>query len=79
MIIVNSCLNPLGFDLLFTYDRDPHEVKIVYDNTRIASYRHVCVGNVGGKYGYWLLTGNECCSAGGFPVTLFCPVRAEQK
>jgi hypothetical protein len=24
------------------------------------------VGKVGGRYGYWLLKGNECCSAGGF-------------
>jgi hypothetical protein len=64
MIIINICLNPLGFDRLFTHDCDPHEIKFVYDHTRISSYR---VGNVGGEYGYWLLKGNECCSAGGFP------------
>ncbi len=34
---------------------------------RIASYRHLRVGNVGGEYGYWLLKGNECYSAGVFP------------
>jgi hypothetical protein len=39
----------------------------VYDHTRIASYRHLRSGKVGGEYGYWLLKGNECCSAGGFP------------
>ncbi len=39
----------------------------MYDHTRIASYRHLRVGNVGGEYGYWLLEGNECSAAGGFP------------
>ncbi len=67
MIIINICLNPLGFDCLFTHDRDLHEIKVVYDYTRIASYRRLRVGNVGDEYGYWLLKGNECCSAGGFP------------
>ncbi len=67
MIIINICLNSLGFDRLFTHDRDPHKIKVVYDHTHIASYWHLRVGNVGGEYGYWLLKGNECCSAGGFP------------
>ncbi len=39
----------------------------MYDHTPIASYRHLRVGNVGGEYGYWLLEGNQCSSAGGFP------------
>jgi hypothetical protein len=39
----------------------------VYDHIRIASYRQLHVGNVGGEYGYWLLEGNECSAAGGFP------------
>ncbi len=43
------------------------EIKVVYDHTRIASYRHLRVGNVGSEYGYWLFEGNECYSAGGFP------------
>ncbi len=47
--------------------RDLHEIKVVYDHTHIALNRHLCVGNVGGEYGYWLLKGNECYSAGGFP------------
>ncbi len=42
-------------------------IKVVYDHTRIASYRHLHVGNVGGEYGYWLLEVNECSAAGGFP------------
>ena len=67
MIIINICLNLLGFDRLFTHDRDLHEIKVLYEHTRIASYRHLRVGNVGGEYGYWLLKGNECYSAGGFP------------
>ncbi len=66
MIIINICLNPLGFDRLFTHDRNLHKIKDVYDHTRIASYRRLRVGNVGGEYGYWLLKGNESCSAGGF-------------
>jgi hypothetical protein len=67
MIIINIRLNPLGFHRLFTHDRDLHEIKIVYDHTHIASYRHLRVGNVGGEYGYWFFLGNECCAAGGFP------------
>ncbi len=39
----------------------------MYDHTRFASYRHLHVGNVGGEYDYWLLEGNECSAAGGFP------------
>jgi hypothetical protein len=67
MIIIKICLNPLGFAHLFTHDRDLHEIKVVYDHTHIATYRHLHVGNVGGEYGYWLLEGNECYSARGFP------------
>jgi hypothetical protein len=52
---------------LFIHDCDLHEIRVVYDHTRIASYRHLRVGNVGGEYGYWLLEGNECSAAGGFP------------
>ncbi len=33
----------------------------------LITYRHLRVGNVGGKYSYWLLEGNECSAAGGFP------------
>jgi hypothetical protein len=47
MIIINICLNPLGFDRQFSYDRDPHTIKVVNDHTHIASYRRWCVGNVG--------------------------------
>jgi hypothetical protein len=39
----------------------------MYDHTRFASYLHLLVGNVGGEYKYWLLEGNECSTAGGFP------------
>jgi hypothetical protein len=61
MIIINICLNPLGFDpACLSHDHDLHEIKVVYDHTRIASYRHLHVGKVGGKYGNWLLKGNEC-------------------
>ncbi len=45
----------------------------MYDHTRIASYWHLRVGNVGSKYDYWLLEGNACSAAGVFQVTLFCP------
>ncbi len=38
----------------------------MYDYTRIASYRHLRAGNVGGEYGYWLLRGTNA-DAGGFP------------
>jgi hypothetical protein len=46
---------------------DPHELKVVYDHTRIASYRHLGVGNVGKRVRLLALEGYECCSAGGFP------------
>jgi len=39
----------------------------VYNHTRFASYLHLRVGVVGGEYDYWLLEGNECSTAGGFP------------
>jgi hypothetical protein len=50
-----------------SHDRDLQEIKVVYDHTRFASYRHLRVGNVGGEYDFWLLEGNECSAAGGFP------------
>jgi hypothetical protein len=50
-----------------SHDRDPHEIKVAFDHTHIASYRHLHVVNVGSEYGYWLLEGNECSAAGGFP------------
>jgi hypothetical protein len=40
---------------------------------RIASYRHLRVGNVGGEYGYLLLKGTNATLQGVFQVTLFCP------
>jgi hypothetical protein len=64
LIIINICLNPLGFDLLFTHDRDLHEIKVVYDHTLIASYRRLRVGNVGGEYGYWFLKGKNAALLG---------------
>ncbi len=61
------CLDPLGFDRLFSYDSDPYAIKVVYDHTHIASYRRWCVGNVEKQYGYWLLTVRNAELAGGFP------------
>ena len=63
--------------------RDLRKIKVVYDHTRFASYLHLRVGNVGSEYAYWLLEGNECFTAVGFPsnailfgsvpiTTLFC-------
>jgi hypothetical protein len=34
-------------DMYCSVDRDLHEIKVVYDNTRIASCRHLRVGNAG--------------------------------
>ncbi len=50
-----------------SHDRDLHKIKVVYDHTRIASYRHLRVGDIGSEYGYWLLEENKCSAAGGFP------------
>jgi hypothetical protein len=41
------CLKPFRFRPLVSHDRNPHEIKVVYDHTRIASYRHLRVGNIG--------------------------------
>jgi hypothetical protein len=34
---------------------------------------HLRVGNVGSEYDYWLLEGNECSAAGGFPSNPILP------
>ncbi len=39
----------------------------MYNHTCFASYLHLRVGNVRSEYAYWLLEGNECSTAGGFP------------
>ncbi len=46
LILNKFVLNLLGFDAS-SHDRDPHEIKVVYDHTHIVSYRHLRVGNVG--------------------------------
>jgi hypothetical protein len=48
MIIINIGFRPLVF-----HDCDPHDIKVVYDHTRIASYRRGGVGNVARQV--WLL------------------------
>ncbi len=40
---------------------------LVYNHTRIASYRHLRVGNIGKPVRLLVLGGYECCAAGGFP------------
>ena len=67
MIIINICVNPLGFDCLFTHDHDLHEIKIVYDHTRIASYQRWCLGNVGRPVRLLAHDGRNAGLAGGFP------------
>jgi hypothetical protein len=66
MIIINIVLTLLVLTACLSHDRDLREIKVVYDHTRFASYLHLRVGNVGSKYAYWLLEGNECSTAGGF-------------
>ncbi len=70
MIIINIVLTLKVSTACLSHNCDLHEIKVVYDHTRIASYRHLHVGNVGGEYSYWILKGNECSSAGGFPSNL---------
>jgi hypothetical protein len=67
MIIINIVLTLKVLTACLSQDRDLHEIKVVYDHTRFASYRHLRVGNVGSEYDYWLFEGNECSAAGGFP------------
>ncbi len=74
--LLQFCLNPLGFDRLFIPGSWPALNKVVYNHTCFASYLRLRVGNVGGEYDYWLLEGNKCFTAGGFPSNpiLFGPV-----
>jgi hypothetical protein len=67
MTIINTVLTLKVSTTCLSHDRDLHEIKAVYDHTHIASYQHLRVGNVGSEYGYWLLEGNKCSAAGGFP------------
>jgi hypothetical protein len=67
MIIINIVLSLKVLTACLSHDRDLHEIKVVYDHTRFASYLHLSVGNVGGEYDYWLLEGNKCSAAWGFP------------
>ncbi len=55
MIIINIVLTLKVSTACLSHYRDLHEIKVVYDHTRIASYRHLRVGNEGGEYCYWLL------------------------
>ncbi len=41
------CLKPFRFRPLVSRDRNPYIIKVVYDHTRIASYPHRGVSNVG--------------------------------
>ncbi len=58
MIIINIVVTLKVLIACLSHDRDLHEIKVVYDHTQIALYRHLRVGNVGSEYGYWLLGGN---------------------
>jgi hypothetical protein len=66
MIIINICLNPLGFNCYFSHECDPYTIKVVYEHTRIASYQHWCVGNVERRVRLLALVGNNAELAGGF-------------
>ncbi len=83
MIIINIVLTLKVSTACLSHDRDLREIKVVYNHTCFASSLHLRVGNVGSEYAYWLLEGNECFTAGGFPsnailfgsvpnTTLFC-------
>ena len=66
MIIINICLNPLGLTRKFSHDRDLHKVKVVYDHARIASYRHLRVGNVEKRVRLLALEGEQMLRCWGF-------------
>ncbi len=67
MIIINIVLTLYVSTACLSHDRDLREIKVVYAHTRFASYLHLRVGNVGSEYDFWLLEGNQCSAAGGFP------------
>ncbi len=49
MIIIDIVLSLKVLTACLSHNRDLHEIKVVYNHTRIASYRHLRVGNIGGK------------------------------
>ncbi len=65
------CLKPFRFRPLVSCDQNPHEIKVAYDHTRIASYRNLCVGNVGKRIRLLALDGGRFTLAGGLPR---CPI-----
>jgi hypothetical protein len=65
MIIINICLNPLGLTAS-SHGPDPHEIKVVYDYTRIASYRRLRVGTVGEQVRLLALEGEQMLLCWGF-------------
>ena len=71
MIIINIVLTLYVSTACFSHDRDLREIKVVYAHTCFASYLHLRVGNIGREYDFWLLEGNECSAAGGFPSNPF--------
>jgi hypothetical protein len=75
MIIINILSLPFRFRLLVSHDRDPYAIKVVYNHTRIASYRR---WRRKARMGLLALDGRNAELAGGFPSNLFCPVHAEQ-
>jgi hypothetical protein len=66
-IIINIVLTLSVSTACLSHYRDLREIKVVYNHTCFASCLHLRVGNVGSEYSYWLLEGNECSAAGGFP------------
>jgi hypothetical protein len=64
---------------VISQDRDPHEIKVVFDHTRIAPYWRLRVGNVGERVRLLAVEGDECCAAGVFPSNPILSGRAEQR
>ncbi len=67
MIIINIVLTLKVSTTCLSHDHDLREIKVVYNHTCFASYLHLRTENAGSEYAYWLLEGNECSTAGGFP------------
>jgi hypothetical protein len=67
MIIISFYLNPLGFKASFLLTTASITIKVVYDHTRIASYRHWSLKSAGQlRFRLLVLNGRSAKLAGGF-------------
>ncbi len=73
IIIIDFCLNPLGFPASFLLTTASFTIKVVYDHPRIASYRHWDARSARRlRVRLLVLDGRSAKLAGGLQVVPFC-------